>query len=209
MKKLSTYLFLILFSLSAPSFANDIRDYEIDGVKIYDNIYDILPEVIISTSFEKIKDSKLYSGSTEFPWLLIDPAEIIDQSNVLNNYDFIKIHYKKKDNLIHLISGTTYYGNFDMRRCINDLNNIKFKFDNIFKSPLSRNVTGIIPHTSTRLPCSTHKSVSYTYPDFGIRIICYDFTEYKNYKGSKNRRIRLEVQGYTHELGTWINKNNK
>ena len=67
MKKLSIYLFLILFSLSAPSFANDIRDYEIDGVKIYDNIYDILPEVIISTSFEKIKDSKLYSGSTEFP----------------------------------------------------------------------------------------------------------------------------------------------
>ena len=55
---------------------------------------------------------------------------------------------------------------------------------------------------------TTLKSVSYTYPDFGIRIICYDFTEYKNFSGPKNRRIRLEVQGYTHELGSWVNKNN-
>ena len=95
-----------------------------------------------------------------------------------------------------------------MRQCINSLNTIKFKLDDIYESPLERKETGIIPHSSAKVIGATLKSVSYVYPDFGVRIICYDFMEYKNYSGSKNRRIRLEVQGYTHELARWINKNN-
>tara|TARA_Y100001970_G_scaffold52023_1_gene65745 strand:+ start:212 stop:838 length:627 start_codon:yes stop_codon:yes gene_type:complete len=207
MKKLSLHIFLLLLWCNI-GFSNDIKEFEIDGIKIYDNIYDILTDEIISENIEKIKDSKLYGGNKEFPWLLINPNKIIDQSKVLNNYDFIKIHYKKKDNQIHLISGTTYFGDLDMRQCINNLNSIKFRLDNIYNSPLKRNETGIIPHSSTRLIGATLKSVSYTYPDFGIRIICYDFTEYKNFSGPKNRSIRFELQGYTHELSSWVNKNN-
>ena len=207
MKKLLLHIFLGLIFCNSV-FADDIKEFEIDGIKIYDNIFDILPEDIISQNIEKLKGSKLYGGNKEFPWLLINPNKIIDQSKVLNNYDFIKIHYKKKDNQIHYISGTTYFGNLDMRQCINNLNTIKFKLDIIHKSPLSRKETGIVPHSSARVIGATLKSVSYTYPDFGIRIICYDFTEYKNFSGPKNRRIRLEVQGYTHELGAWVNKNN-
>ena len=37
MKKLSTYLFLILFSFSAPSFADDISDFQIEGMSIGDS----------------------------------------------------------------------------------------------------------------------------------------------------------------------------
>ena len=207
MKKLSLHFFLLLLWCNI-GFSNDIKEFEIDGIKIYDNIYDILTDEIISENIEKIKDSKLYGGNKEFPWLLINPNKIIDQSKVLNNYDFIKIHYKKKDNQIHLISGTTYFGNLDMRQCINNLNSFKFRLDNIYNSPLKRNETGLIPHSSTRLIGATLKSVSYTYPDFGIRIICYDFTEYKNFSGPKNRSIRFELQGYTHELSSWVNKNN-
>ena len=206
MKKLSLHVFLLLLWCNI-GFSNDIKEFEIDGIKIYDNIYDILTDEIISENIEKIKDSKLYGGNKEFPWLLINPDKIIDQSKVLNNYDFIKIHYKK-DNQIHLISGTTYFGNLDMRQCINNLNSFKFRLDNIYNTPLKRNETGIIPHSSTRLIGATLKSVSYTYPDFGIRIICYDFTEYKNFSGPKNRSIRFELQGYTHELSSWVNKNN-
>ena len=201
-------LFLIFLLFQTLSYAKDIRDFEIDGIKFYDNIFDILPEEIISKNIEKLKDSKFYGSNKEFPWLLINPNKIMDQSKVLNNYDFIKIHYKKKDNQIHYISGTTYFGNLDMRQCINSLNTIKFKLDDIYESPLERKETGIIPHSSAKVIGATHKSVSYVYPDFGVRIICYNFMEYKNFSGPKNRRIRLEVQGYTHQLARWINKNN-
>ena len=40
MKKLSAYLFLILFSFSTPSFADDIRDFQIEGISVGDNLLD-------------------------------------------------------------------------------------------------------------------------------------------------------------------------
>jgi len=37
MKKLSTYLFLILFSFSTPSYADDVQDFQIEGMSIWDS----------------------------------------------------------------------------------------------------------------------------------------------------------------------------
>ena len=48
MKKLSTYLFLILFSFSAPSFADDIRDLEIEGMSVGDSLLDFFDKDIIN-----------------------------------------------------------------------------------------------------------------------------------------------------------------
>ena len=44
MKKLSTYLFLFLFSFSVPSFADDISDFEIEGMSIGDSLLDYFSE---------------------------------------------------------------------------------------------------------------------------------------------------------------------
>ena len=55
MKKLSTYLFLILFSFSAPSFADDIRDLKIEGISIGDSLLDHLAKEEIITEIERTK----------------------------------------------------------------------------------------------------------------------------------------------------------
>ena len=44
MKKLSTYLFLILFSFQASSLADDIRDFQIEGMSIGDSLLDFMTE---------------------------------------------------------------------------------------------------------------------------------------------------------------------
>ena len=54
MKKLSTYLFLILFSFSAPSFADDIRDFEIEGMSIGDSLLDYFSEEEINNGIRKL-----------------------------------------------------------------------------------------------------------------------------------------------------------
>ncbi len=59
MKKLSTYLFLILFSLSAPSFADDIRDFEIEGMSIGDSLLDYFSEEEITNKKKFLKKLKL------------------------------------------------------------------------------------------------------------------------------------------------------
>ena len=44
MKRFYTYLFLILFSFSAPTFADDIRDFQIEGMSIGDSLLDYFSE---------------------------------------------------------------------------------------------------------------------------------------------------------------------
>jgi hypothetical protein len=39
MKRLSLYLFLILFTLPTPSQADDISDFEIEGISLGDHFY--------------------------------------------------------------------------------------------------------------------------------------------------------------------------
>ena len=52
MKKLSTYLFLLLFSFPTPSQADDIRDFQIEGVSIGDSLLDYMSE-------EEIKENNV------------------------------------------------------------------------------------------------------------------------------------------------------
>ena len=55
MKKLSACLFLILFSFSAPSFADDISEYQIEGISIGDSLLDHLSKEEIITEIERNK----------------------------------------------------------------------------------------------------------------------------------------------------------
>ncbi len=55
MKKLSTYFFLIFFSFSASSFADDIKDFEIEGMTIGGSLLDYMSEEEIKENeFKKI-----------------------------------------------------------------------------------------------------------------------------------------------------------
>ena len=42
MKRLSLYLFLILFTLQTPSQADDIRDFQIEGMSVGDSLLDYI-----------------------------------------------------------------------------------------------------------------------------------------------------------------------
>ena len=83
MKKLSTYLFLILFSFSAPSFANDIQDFEIEGMTVGNSLLDYISE-------EEIKENIV----TVYP----DKKFTISESNKSSEiYDAVGITYKPND----------------------------------------------------------------------------------------------------------------
>jgi hypothetical protein len=70
MKKLSTYLFLVLFSFSAPSFADDIQDFEIEGITIGNSLLDYMSEEEIKENVGYVYPDKkftvsVYKKSTE------------------------------------------------------------------------------------------------------------------------------------------------
>ena len=82
MKKLSAYLFLILFSFSAPSFADDIIEFEIEGMSLGDSLLDYMLE-------EEIKENVGFVYEDIFVVSLINKTSLI--------YDEITVTYKSKD----------------------------------------------------------------------------------------------------------------
>ena len=83
MKKLSTYLFLFLFSFSAPSFADDISDFQIEGMSIGDSLLDYMSE-------EEIKENAIN--------IYEDNKFIVSVYNKSHEiYDDVAIEYKSND----------------------------------------------------------------------------------------------------------------
>ena len=103
MKKLSTYLFLILFSFSAPSFAEDIKDFEIEGMSLGDSALRYYKEKEIKKNTENIYGDNLY---TQF---------YSTSKNSNSVYEGYQIHYKlgDKNYIIEVISGIKWTESFD------------------------------------------------------------------------------------------------
>jgi len=100
MKRLLAYLFIVLglgftFNVSA----DDVRDFEIEGISIGDSLLDHFKiKTIKSARKYEYKNTKFYSIDI---W-----------SDKFNQYEAIQFHLKKKDKkyVIHSLSGTLIFG---------------------------------------------------------------------------------------------------
>ena len=99
MNKLLIYLLFILFSFQSWSSADDIRDFEIEGISIGDSLLDHFKiKTIKSARKYTYKDNKFYSIDI---W-----------SDKFNQYTAIQFHLKKNDKkyIIQSLSGTLVFG---------------------------------------------------------------------------------------------------
>ena len=100
MKKLSAYLFLIFFSFLTPSFADDISDFEIEGMSIGNSLLDYFSENEIK--YDKTKYN--YPNSNTFTlW--------VSTNKPYDMYEGVQFHFKTNDPkyIIHAIDGHIYY----------------------------------------------------------------------------------------------------
>ena len=102
MKKLSTYLFLVLFSFSALSYADDISEYEIEGISIGDSLLDHLSKEKIITGIERTKPAYNYLTDEFGEVYLFGKFEI---------YERLAFKVKPNDNnyIIYSIKGSISY----------------------------------------------------------------------------------------------------
>ena len=97
MKKLSTYLFLVLFSFSAPSFADDISDFQIEGMGIGDNVSEFFTEMQI------IQNTVKYHTNNKFITLEFNNLDS------LKTYGALQLAYKSENKIIQNITGLISY----------------------------------------------------------------------------------------------------
>ena len=191
MKKLSTYLFLLLFSFQASSWANDISDFEIEGMSIGDSLLDYFSE-------EKIKKAKRnYYKDNEF-----STFELVHfpESKI---YDGLQALYKTKDKkyIIYSITGTLDCIN-DFTVCKKAWKKIVLDLVELFKDDAVINDRGTYNHpadesgkskvTEIRFEFNSGDRVTVEMTDWSKKIGYYD-----------NIRVNID----TKEIAEWLYNN--
>ena len=102
MKKLSTYLFLILFSFSTSSFADDISEFQIEGISIGDSLLNYMSEEEIKENVGYVYPDKKFTIS-----VYKISTKIYDMG--------VGIEYKSKDKKykIHGVQGRVSFMNIE------------------------------------------------------------------------------------------------
>ena len=121
MKRLSLYLFLLLFALPTPSQADDIRDFQIEGMSIGDRLLDYFSKSEINKFA-----TALYPSSDKYEMMMI-------KSSKFKVYDLIQIEYLKNDSnyIIEAISGKIEFPK-NIDRCINKRDEIVREIKNAY-----------------------------------------------------------------------------
>ena len=193
MKKLSTYLFLILFSFSALSFADDISEYQIEGINIGDSALDYLSKEKIITGIEK---SKFVNDH-----LTEDFAEVylFGKSEIYNALSFI-IKPDDKNYTIYYISGSINY-NDKIKQCYAKQKEIIEEFSLLYKNTRKVEKIDTFPSDPTGKSNSHYTSFLFDSGDT-ITVSCAEFE--KSYKIKKNMVDGLSIEIATKKVEDWM-----
>jgi hypothetical protein len=193
MKKFLIYLTLILLNFSVSLYADDVRDFEIEGITIGDSLLDHF-------SKNEIKNFIIttYQNNTD-EYIMMTGAE--DKSEEYENLSF---HVKKNDNqyIVHSISGSFYYKkNFD--KCLNKkekiVESLKSNFGNLKSNEYDYKYDWDL------------KSIAYIndfdFKNGAVRVYCVNWSEVTEKKRNfvDNLSVTIQINYFTEWLNNRIN----
>ena len=189
MKKLSTYLFLILFSFSAPSFADDALDFEIDGMSIGDSLLDYF-------SRDKILNARNYDHyPSDMKFRIID---IYTENKFYEGMQFYYIPNDKKF-IIQSLNGRKFYNNINdcyikKKKIENDLS---VQFSNAKKDKQKKE-----KHMDDPTGKSTYTTTFFSFNSGGRgSVACYDW----HVDTGASKSISVSIQSET--VSNWVDSN--
>ena len=184
MKKLSIYLFLIFFGFSAPSFGNDMSDFQIEGMSIGDSALDFFSEKEIKKklfSFPNDKDKTfIYAEFYKLPFFKV--------------YDSIQIAMKTNDAkyIIHAVRSGIYYDN-NIDDCYKKMDEIVEELNEVFKNE-KKSIQKKSKHPSDESGKSTTKGVAFFLKSGNVSVRCFDWSEKMSY--TDNLAITIKTKEY-------------
>jgi hypothetical protein len=191
MKKLSTYLFLIFFGFSAPSFADDIRDFQIEGMSIGDSALNYF-------SKKEIKDNANINYYTNNKYT---PVEFFQLSS-FKTYDSVGLRYKTDDKkyIIVGISGTLFCEK-NIEKCNKKQKEIDLEISNMFEN--AQKDVHKNKHTADKSGKSTTSQINYWFKSKEVvSIELIDWSE--KITNEKGWTDNVSVLFYTSDFAQWI-----
>ena len=165
MKIFLSILFLI-FSLQSWTKADDIRDFEIEGISIGDSALTYFTK-------EQIKNNSMdFFKSKRFT-----PVQN-DQLSFFTTYDAVDFVFRTNDNkyIIHELAGVLYYKN-NIKDCYAKLNEIEKEMDKIF--PFTKKYPKrTFKHRNDPTQKSLVTDIEYVFDNKDtVQLACYDYSE--------------------------------
>ncbi len=186
MKKLLGILILGLF-LITPSQADDIRDFEIEGMSIGDSLLDYFSEEEINSSYQiKYQDNKFYK------------VELY--SDKFENYELVGslIRTNDKNYEIQSINGNIFFKN-KIKKCLNKKKDIEKEISKLFKEAET---------SSGKFFPKFDKKTSFYQTNYWLKsgnsasVTCYDWSS--SIEKEKAWVDNLSVELYTKETADFI-----
>jgi len=190
MKKLLLIL-ILTFTFLTLSKADDIRDFEIEGMSVGDSLLDFFSE-------EEIKSKTDYNG-----YLYIKEKKFVDfelyEKNRFGKYDGVQISFDRNDNqyLMHSISGGIFYKKMSI--CYSDMTEVSNQINLMF-SNVETSLNKKLNHPEKK---GTALSNWFYLEDGSISVMCTDWNEEAELVDGWSDTIRVEVR--TSEYERWIN----
>ena len=183
MKRLLLIL-ILTFSFQTLTKADDIRDFEIEGMSIGDSLLDFFTE-------DELEKDFFYKSNK---WAAISKA--VASFEV---YEGFQVHVKANDKnyIIGSLEGMIIYEN-QIEKCHKKQQEIIYELDNLFKYTKKKEWD----KTHAAEKNSTTKAKQYTFENGDIvAVICYDWSENNKYKFVD----KLGVSIKTKEFQNWVN----
>ena len=165
MKRLLLIL-ILTFSFQTLSKADDIRDFEIEGMSIGDSLLDYI-------SFEKISNN--ISNGLNYKGTNYQRTCINDYGSVYDRVCITFLNDKKK--FIQAMQGQLRYKNLNYKLCKNRMDNIDKELSNLFKDLIKKN-WGLLEMTLFKetYPESTYHPITFDFQDKSrAQLACYNY----------------------------------
>ena len=191
MKKFLAILILV-FTLQTPSQADDIRDFEIEGMSIGDSLLDYFSENEIKANlpYDDMKTEKFNN------------FEIYDEL-LFNQYDSLQATFKNKDKkyIIYQLSGTIFYSD-NIDNCYKKKNEITKDLSELFQNTTFED-WGLEKHEYDKSGKSTTTSSAFVFNSGdAVRIICMDWSD--EITNTLSWADNLSVEIHTKEHSDWL-----
>ena len=192
MRVFAIVLFLI-FSVQSWTKADDIRDFQIEGISVGDSALEYFSEVELN------KNKQYYKNSKSKTFFLTN----VYSSN-FKKYDNIMFHFKDNDPeyIIHSIAGAIYFkddGIKNIEDCMIQRKEIDTDLQKLFKNS-ERTIKDNNPHEGDPTGNTFEHAVYYWFADTSVAFIsCNDYS--KSFGGNNH----LKVAVVSSDLSYWLN----
>jgi hypothetical protein len=171
MKKLLGIVVLGLLFIN-PSQADDVKEFQVDGISIGDSILEYYNEKKIKKAIKK----GYYYKNEKFVDIFIKPKKG-------STYKELQITIKPKDNsyIVHAIGGQIHYKN-NIEECYLEKKKVVQEIKNLFSNNIEiQNYKD--KHSVDKSGKSTFEGTSFFLKDGTIKIECFDWSKKYKYKG--------------------------